>query len=136
MCFGASAGNVVCGSRAAELVRSLELDAFASRKFREELVFANRTPEPLALTDLHGAQVMRSSDIPDAGVEWDAFHQRHPESSGYALVTRPVLSEDRRHALVYIAHRCAFSCGSSSLLLLDRTDIGWRVVGVELLTMT
>ena len=136
MCFGESMANLGCGSGAAELVRSLELDAFTSRKFREELVLANRTPGPLALSDLRGAQVMRSSEIPDKGDAWDDFHRRHPDSSGYALVTRPVLSEDRRHALVYISHRCAFSCGSSSLLLLDRTDLGWRVAGVELLTMT
>jgi hypothetical protein len=122
-----------CDTTSAEYLLTPALDAFAPRKLREELIIANRTPRPLDLSGMSGVDVARASEIRRmfATRGWDAFHERYPGSPGFVRTSQPVLSRDRRMALIVVAHHCGGLCGTGTLVLLARSGDGWRVLRQE-----
>lgn len=46
-------------------------------------------------------------------------------------LSKPALSPDGRKALVYVTHDCGITCGSSKLLLLERSGLSWKVAHSE-----
>lgn len=112
-----------------------ELDALAPRKLRLELVAANQTPHSLDLSSIPGTTVVRSSEIQQIFESgwWDDFYKRYPGTSGFARISQPVLTKDRRQALIYVAHRCDGLCGTGTIHLLARSGSSWRIVKEEML---
>lgn len=113
-----------------------ELDTFVSRNFRAELVAANTEAQIIELGDIPGTRFVKYGEIKAALAEdgwWDAFYQRYPDSSGYVRITRPVLTDDRKQALIYTSLFCGRLCGSGRLIRLELTASGWHVVDQRLL---
>ncbi len=113
-----------------------ELDTFVPRKFRAELVAANTEVQILELKDIPGTRFVKYEEIKAAFAEdgwWDGFYQRYPDSSGYVRITRPVLTDDRKQALIYTSLFCGRLCGSGRLIRVELTASGWHVVDQRLL---
>jgi hypothetical protein len=99
-------------------------------KFRLELVAGNRTSTPIP--DPHVDQALHR---PLAEVEralagsdwWHGFYRAFPGTAGLLQVSRAVLSEDGRHALIYVAHSCDGLCGTGAVLELIHDGNGWRI---------
>ncbi len=135
LCFSASIKRSDCELDEKGRILVPELDQFASRKLREELLLANQERHSLELSGISGTKVVPGADIQrifKAGW-WSDFYKKYPDTSGFAEVSRPVLSEDRQQALVYIAHHCDGLCGTGTILLLTREGSEWRVVKQEML---
>lgn len=130
------ADHSLCISNAPGCSRGLsvtypELDAFAPRKLREELVAANGRRTPMQVAGLGGVRVVSFGEARSILVngDWDAFYRQYPGSAGLAAVSRPVLSKDGTQALLYVEHRCDGMCGEGMLFLLQREATGWRIAG-------
>ena len=91
-------------------------------------------PGPLSQADVPpGAQLISRSRIheifrADSMNGWSQF--RHltgaPSWQGFS---KPILTSDGHHALVYAEHHCGIVCGQGEYLWLSRTDepAGWRI---------
>jgi hypothetical protein len=135
LCFSASIKRPDCELDEKGRILVPELDRFAPRKLREELLLANQEKHSLELPGIPGTKMVPAADIQrifKAGW-WSDFYKKYPDTSGFAEVSRPVLSEDRQQALVYIAHHCDGVCGTGTILLLAREGSEWRVVKQEML---
>jgi hypothetical protein len=119
-----------CEQHLSESLLVDDLDAFAPRKLRAELVVANSRPQPIGIHDISGAVI-----VPEAAIRtalagdgwWDGFYEAFPHTAGFAKLTLPVMTVDRQQALVYVAHHCGGLCGSGTLLLMERSASGWHV---------
>lgn len=110
------------------------LNSFAPLKFRQELMLANRKRHELDLHGLPSTKVVPRAEISDIfakGGWWTDFHAKYPGSSGFAETSLPVLTADRKQALVYVAHHCGGLCGVGIVVLLERAGSGWHVVKEE-----
>ena len=124
-----------CVSEFADDLLISELDAFAPRKLRLELVAANQAPQHLDLRGIPATKVVSSSEIQKIfkGGWWDDFYKRYPATSGFVRVSQSVLTKDRQQALIYVAHYCGGLCGTGTVLLLKRSGSTWRIVKKEML---
>jgi len=112
------------------VLEMVDLDEFAPRKLRQELYIANRKPHKLELKGLPHSLVVPSADISALLRRdfWRGFYQKFPGTAGFAEFSRPVLSNDKRTALIYIGHHCDGLCGFGALILLQRKIHGeWSV---------
>lgn len=110
-------------------VQAVELDGFASRKLREELILANANPRPLDLKGLPNTEVVDPSEVKALLTSrfWKGFYEQFPQTAGWVQASMPVLTKDRQNALVYISHSCDGLCGTGTLYYLSRTADGWTV---------
>ena len=135
LCFSASIKRPECELHEKGRILVPELDQFASRKLREELLLANQEKHSLELSGISGTKVVPAADIQrifKAGW-WSEFYKKYPDASGFAEVSRPVLTKDRQQTLIFIAHHCGGLCGTGTILLLAREGSEWRVVKQEML---
>ena len=111
-----------------------EFDSVAPRKLRQELILANQTPSRLQLTGIPNTRVVRSNDLQKifANGWWPDFYRRYPDTAGFAEISKPILTEDRSQALVFLSHHCDGLCGSGTIHFLVRSGSSWRVVKSEL----
>jgi len=128
--FGSDAKDPSPDSMISEYLVGPMLDEFAPRKFREELIIANRERGPLDLSGIPDLVAVRSADIEKilARDGWSAFYETWPDSAGLVRVSRPVLSADRQQALIFVEFRCAGMCGHGDIYRLERAGMGWRIV--------
>ena len=135
ICFLHSPQDRGCQSGPTDSLSGTELDALSPKKLREELAMANQSSHSLQLSNIRGAKIVSSSELERifSGGWWREFYRLFPGTSGYARVSRPVLTEDRKRALIYIDHRCDGTCGTGTILLLERSGSGWRVLREEML---
>lgn len=130
VCTSAESQALGCDGRLSDSLLLPDLDSFAPRRLRAELLVANGRPQPIGIHDISGAIFVPEQAIQTALARdgwWDGFYKAFPGTSGYAKVTVPVMTVDRQQALVYVAHRCDGLCGSGTLLLMQRSASGWRV---------
>lgn len=109
------------------------VDAFAPRALLDNLMRANATTASLDLSGISGTAMIREEDVsaPFTLDWWSQFRARFPDTSGYMRITRPVLDDARKVAVIYVAHRCGGLCGTGTLVRLERTSRGWRVAGIQ-----
>ena len=62
---------------------------------------------------------------------WDAWYRKHPESRGILTFAPVGFSRDGRQALVFYSIVREGLDGSGNVVLLERTDGGWRVIAEE-----
>ena len=118
-----------------ERLLDVYLEQFAPRKLREELVLANEHPQFVAHPNVPGVLYVSAQKI-DAIFRtgfWPEFYRAYPHTAGFARISVPVLSKDKRQALVYFEQHCDVLCGAGSIHLLVRTDHGWIDMRQELL---
>ncbi len=135
LCFSGNKPDSDCGVETADRFLIPDLDQFAPRKLREELALANQERHSLDLSGIPGTEVAHASDIQKifkAGW-WNNFYKKYPGTSGFAEISRPVLTKDRQEALILIAHHCDGLCGSGNILLLRKEKADWRVIREEML---
>jgi hypothetical protein len=113
-----------------EYIASVDLDAELPRQLRRELIAANLSsttvPDPRAPSAIYRARESLSDVL--SGAEARAkFKAEFPDADGYLELSRVVLSDDGRHALVYAAFHCGPLCGHGSLKYFVRTPEGWRI---------
>lgn len=125
-------------SMASEFLTGPMLDAFTSRKFREELIQANRVRHALDLSGIPDLIPTLTADLESvlARDGWSAFYETWPDSTGLVRMSRPVLSADRRQALIFVEFRCAGMCGHGDIYLLERIGAGWRIVRLSSVWMS
>ncbi len=118
-----------------DLLISTHLEGLVSGKFRKELVLANQESHPLALNGVPGTRVVPTSVIENLFKTgwWDTFYETYPDTAGYAQITRPVLTPDRRLALIFVSHHCDGLCGTGFLHLVARSGDRWIVIESEML---
>ncbi|WP_342315679.1 hypothetical protein [Lysobacter sp. FW306-1B-D06B] len=106
------------------------LAGFVSRALFDDLARANVARVPLDLSGIPGTAPVRRSDLENLGAwdGWPRFHRDFPDTKGFMKITRPVLSEDRSVALIYVTHYCGPLCAVGMMLRLERSAQGWRVV--------
>jgi len=110
------------------------LNSFAPLRFRRELALANQEPHAVSLEGLPLTKVGSRADIRGIfakGGWWKDFHIKYPGSSGFAETSLPVLSADRKQALVYVAYHCGGLCGVGLLLLMEQVGSVWQVIKEE-----
>jgi hypothetical protein len=130
VCTSAEPASDSCDWHLPESLLGPSLDDFAPTKIRAELLAANLKPAHLTLGTISGVSLKSHESIQSVFADdgrWDDFYAAFPGTSGYAEVTLPVLTADRRQALIYIAHHCDGTCGRGTLLLLRRRSSGWHV---------
>jgi chaperonin GroEL (HSP60 family) len=59
---------------------------------------------------------------------WERFYKSFPNSGGYIGLSRIGFDTKKKHAVVYMEHRCHELCASGHLLLLKKTEEGWTVL--------
>lgn len=102
-------------------------------QWKREMLHANRTSRAIDLSGIASTRVIRQADITEifAGKGWwEDFYARYPQTAGFAAVSVPVLSKDRKQALVYFAHYCGGLCAGGDIFVLQREGRGWEVVEV------
>lgn len=109
------------------------MDAFAPRALLDDLMRANATTASLDLSGIAGTAMIREEDVsaPFTLDWWSQFRARFPDTSGYMRITRPVLDDARKVAVIYVAHQCGGLCGTGTLVRLERTARGWRVAMIQ-----
>lgn len=124
-----------CSFLPSDVLLSPELDGVAPRKLREELLLANASRHTVGLEGLPRVRVVEAAQIRQLLNDgfWRAFYARYPHTAGWAEASMPVLTPDRSHALVYMAHYCDGLCGTGTLLYLELTPTGWTVAKQEML---
>jgi hypothetical protein len=140
LCLGEKPDGV-CGSVRTDSVLIPEFDAFASRKFRAELMLANRAAQKLDLRGIPNTTISsheiieRIFDGSASGLDdaWSSFYRTFPHSAGFAVISNPVISIDGKQALIYVIHYCGPLCGSGTLHLLIRSGTSWRIEKKEVL---
>lgn len=110
------------------------LEGLAPKKLREELVLVNQQSRLLELEGVPGTRVVPAADIENLFKTgwWDAFYETYPDTAGYAQITQPVLTPDRRLALIFVSHHCDGLCGTGVIHLVIRSEKGWIVIESEL----
>jgi hypothetical protein len=117
-------------------ITSIDFDTQIPRKLREELLLANRTSQNIPNPDSARVIFMSRGSVsqvfapPDG---WASFYKSFPHSGGFLEASRAVLSHDRTHALIYIAHRCDGVCGDGILHYLVLTGDTWHTEASVLL---
>ena len=134
LCFSNKDPVPNCASEPMEWLLIPELDSVAPRKLRQELVLANQAPSQLHLSGIHDTRVARSSDIQKIFADgwWNDFYKKYPGTSGFARISKPVLTKDRNHALIYISQHCDGLCGTGTIHFLIRSGSSWRIVKEEM----
>ncbi len=106
------------------------VDRHIPMKLRLELLAANKQSSQLTITPSKKIQLVSQDEInkimqePDG---WKSFYIRYPNTAGFVEISRAVLSADRTHALVYIAHYCDGLCGTGYLHYLVRSHNRWKI---------
>lgn len=97
--------------------------------FRSALVAANSKEQRLPLPQVERAIATTETELQQSlgNGPWYDFYARYPDTAGVLRLTRAVVSNDGRSALIYTEHRCGGLCGSGYLFRLIRTDGQWRV---------
>jgi hypothetical protein len=106
----------------------------APTRLARELVLANHTTRRLPVNGIPESHVATSAELETIFADdgwWTDFYEKYPNTAGFIIVSLPVLSEDRRQALVYVGRYCGGHCGAGELLLLDLGSDGWRIVANE-----
>lgn len=121
-----------CGWPAlAELILSMDYDSKIPRRLRQELILANRASVPVPAFDVRDTIEMPRAKVDGSfagGNSWDGFYSKFPNANGYAAISRPVLSQDGTHALLYVSHHCGGLCGTGYLHYFARSGGTWRIV--------
>jgi hypothetical protein len=77
-----------------------------------------------------GVEILEAKELrsPDTGrANWDRLELRVPRAISWLGVSQPLLSADRRDAVVYVAKHCPL-CGEGRYVWLGRDEDGrWRV---------
>jgi hypothetical protein len=74
-------------------------------------------------------QIFSSSS--DFSARWAEFHRRYAPAQGYHTLSRPGFDAPRRHAVVATGTVCGGRCGQGQIVLLERVQGGWRIIGRE-----
>jgi len=96
-----------------------------------ELAAANQVPS--ILPDPHSAKILYRPQATTArlfdSLGWDQFRALFPHCGGATKVSRAVLSQDGKHALIYVQTLIMYfpQSNPSALYYLVRTRDGWRV---------
>lgn len=125
-------------SHVEEALGDRTLDTKIPVKLRLELVAGNRTSVPIPDPRTQAlyrplSEVERALAGPDW---WHDFYRVFPGTAGLLQASRAVLSDDRTHALIYVAHTCDGLCGTGAVYELAKDGAGWRVIDGMLLWMS
>jgi len=60
-------------------------------------------------------------------VEWLQFFDRHPDSSGFVMLSRVGFNTQHNQAMVYIGSRCGPGCWDLHFLLMENAGNGWKI---------
>jgi len=129
LCFYRKTPRGRCGD-GDDLILFHELEEIAPLKLRSELVIANPQARPLSLDGIPDTRMVAAGDIDrvfDGAGSWEAFYRQFGKSAGLRRITRPVLTSDRKQALIMVSHGCDGLCGSVTLFSLHRTERRWQV---------
>ena len=100
------------------------------------LVSENQNRVPLPALQTKNARIASSQTIEKifAGKGWwQEFYHRYPDSKGFLQVSKPVFSDDRQTALIYVTHSCGGLCGTGWVMLLSREGGTWRIADKQML---
>ena len=131
VCFNQSHLRITSGKSCdivdQETLEIIELEELAPLKLRKELFIANRDQHALKLDRIQGIVVASPDSIHKILHKdfWRGFYRKYPDSGGFVEFSRPVLSHNRRNALIYISHTCDGLCGVGALILLEKTNGKW-----------
>jgi hypothetical protein len=126
-----------CGEQGA-LRHACDDDTFATSpdylpevpaRLRRELLVANRASLPLPDPRVPGVHFGPQ----EAGDAWEDFYARHPGSAGRLTVSRAVLSQDGREALLALENICGGTCGIVAVAWFVREGPHWRLAEVVVL---
>jgi hypothetical protein len=92
---------------------------------------AASVPTPAAIP---ASSVIRISNIShifagegDFGAKWDAFFTRFAPARSYSTISRVGFDAARRNAVIATGTVCGGLCGQGRLIVLQKTDGGWRI---------
>lgn len=113
-----------------EWLEMSDLNEIAPLKLRKELFAANREPHKFQLDDITHTINAPSREIREILRKefWNGFYRKYPDTAGFAQFSRPVLSQDKHWALIYISYYCDRLCGYGALALLEMKDGKWVVL--------
>lgn len=110
------------------------LDAAARAELIADFGARNASPGPTPVA-IPATSVIRISNIShifagegDFGGKWEAFFTRFAPVRSYSTLSHAGFDAARRHAVVATGTVCGGRCGQGRLIVLEKTDAGWRIV--------
>jgi hypothetical protein len=59
---------------------------------------------------------------------WKDYYSKYPNSQGFLTLSRVGFSTDGKQAVLYAKNGCGGKCGTSTYVVMERVEPGWKVV--------
>lgn len=100
-------------------------DNFSARNRHSAKLEKGRIKAPIRITLVSEEEVATLLKASDG---WDALPKKYPNTRDVFVVSRPGISPDHHHAVLYVGHSCGPLCGGGTDLLLGQTNDGWKIL--------
>lgn len=81
----------------------------------------------LAKTRIEESFKSATAGIDSLNSAWQEFYKKHPDSSGYIVLSRVGFDAEMKQAMVYVADYCGGLCAEGRYVLMTKDQNSWKI---------